>query len=294
MDYNKIEDAVFKKAMEVFKAGAPKFFNLDVTIDRPAETEIKNIDVKTNAMDYLFYTDNGDYLHFEFQTTKKNDDISRFLYYDSSLYYKSKRNIRTLVVYSSDITNASTYLDCGSIKYNVEAFYMKNLDGDNKLNNIKNKVNNNIELTEQDIMTLSFIPLMNSKKSKSEITLESIEVANEIKTYKDKNNCLMLLYALFDKFGDDLSKMRFKEVVTMTEVGKMIYDEAMEKGIEKGVEKGREEGKAELLIKLLIKKFKVLPMEYREKIRNLPSEDIENIGSEIFDMNSIEDLEKYL
>ncbi len=290
MDYNKIEDAVFKKAMEVFKDGAPEFFNLDINISRPAETEIKNIDIKTNAMDYLFYTESGDYLHFEFQTTKKNEDISRFLYYDSSLYYKSKRNIRTLVVYSSDIKEAPTYLDCGSIKYNVEAFYMKNLDGDSKLNNIKYKVDNNIELTEQDIITLSFIPLMSSIKSKSEITLESIEIANEIKSNTDKNKCLTLLYALFDKFGDELSKKRFKEVVGMTEVGKMIYNEGKEDGLEEGLEKG----KAELLIKQLMKKFKILPDEYKEKIRNLVGDVIEHIGTEIFDMESLEDLKKYL
>ena len=54
MDYNKIEDAVFKKAMEIFKDGASDFFNLNVDILAPAETEIKNIDIKTNAMDYLF------------------------------------------------------------------------------------------------------------------------------------------------------------------------------------------------------------------------------------------------
>jgi len=35
---------------------------------------------------------------------------------------------------------------------------------------------------------------MSSIKSKSEITLESIEIANEIKSYTDKNKCLTLLY----------------------------------------------------------------------------------------------------
>lgn len=54
----------------------------------------------------------------------------------------------------------------------------------------------------------------------------------------------MLLYALFDKFGDDSSKKRFKGVVGMTDVGKMIFEE------------GREEGKIDLLIKQLIKNFK--------------------------------------
>jgi len=56
MDYNKIEDAVFKKTMEIFKDGASKFFDLNFKITAPAETEIKNIDIKTNAMVYLFYT----------------------------------------------------------------------------------------------------------------------------------------------------------------------------------------------------------------------------------------------
>jgi hypothetical protein len=199
MDYNKIEDAVFKKAMEIFKDSASEFFDLDLKIIAPAETEIKSIDIKTNAMDYLFYTANGEYLHFEFQTTKKKDDISRFLYYDAFLYYKSKMNINTIVVYSSEITDSVTHLNCGSIKYDIKSFYMKNFNGDEKLQTIEYKVNNNIELTQQDIMTLSFIPLMSSKKSKSEITLESIEIAKNIQDNDDKNNCLMLLYALFDK-----------------------------------------------------------------------------------------------
>lgn len=48
-------------------------------------------------MDYLFYTEDNDYLHFEFQTTNKKDDIDRFMYYDASLYFRDKRNIRTIV-----------------------------------------------------------------------------------------------------------------------------------------------------------------------------------------------------
>jgi predicted transposase/invertase (TIGR01784 family) len=289
MDYNKVEDSVFKKAMEVFKEGAAEFFGLDVKIIAPAETEIKNIDIRTNAMDYLFYTDEDQYLHFEFQTTKKKEDLSRFLYYDASLYYKSEKKITTVVVYSSDIKDVVINLDCGSIKYNIKSFYMSNFDGDSKLKDIKQKVENNIELTDQDIMTLSFIPLMTSKKSKSDITLESIELAQNMHNNKEKNNCLMLLYALFDKFGDDISKKKFKEAVGMTDVGKMIYEEGMEEGIEKGIEKG----KVDLLIKLLIKKFKIVPEEYKKQLMTLPQVTIEIIGTEIFEMESIEELKKY-
>jgi flagellar biosynthesis/type III secretory pathway protein FliH len=75
----------------------------------------------------------------------------------------------------------------------------------------------------------------------------------------------------------------------MTEVGRMIYEEGVEKGIEKGIEKGT----SEILIKKLIKKFKMVPEEYKEKIRSLPQDVLEVIGTEIFDINSIDELKKY-
>lgn|GEM_PF-6948691 len=57
---------------------------------------------------------------------------------------------------------------------------------------IKFKVENNIELTMQDIMIFSFIPLMNSKSSKSEIILQSIEIAKNIKDKYIKDYALLV------------------------------------------------------------------------------------------------------
>ncbi len=75
---------------------------------------------------------------------------------------------------------------------------------------------------------------------------------------------------------------------------KTLYDTEVEKrGIEKGIAEGIEKGKAELLIKLLIKKFKSLPDGYENKIMNLPINTIDRIGMDIFDINSVEELEEY-
>lgn len=289
MDYNKIEDTVMKKAMEFFKDNAVKFFGINTKVIAPAETEIKNIDIKSNNIDYLFHTENGELLHFEFQTTDKKDDLKRFLYYDASIYFRESKKIKTMVIYSADIEEVETSLDIGTIKYSIEAFYMKNLDGDEKLEYLKNKINNGESLTDEDILNLSFIPLMKTKISKSERALESIELANKIPESNEKLKCMALLYALFEKFGDKASKKRFMEVFTMTELGKMI----VEYGIEKGKEEGKIEGKAEMLIKLLIKKFKSLPEEYKNKIKALPEETIEIIATEIFDIEKLEDVKQY-
>ncbi|WP_246517523.1 DUF4351 domain-containing protein [Clostridium aciditolerans] len=154
---------------------------------------------------------------------------------------------------------------------------------------IDKKSLNNEELTNEEILGLTFIPLMKGKLTRTERTIKSIELANKIETGEKKIKCLTMLYALLEKFGDEESKKKFKEVFNMTEIGKMI----LEDGMAKGMEKGRAEGKVELLLKQLTKKFKKIPEEYKKKIKELPDETLEIIGLEIFDIEDIKELEKY-
>lgn len=65
------------------------------------------------------------------------------------------------------------------------------------------------------------------------------------------------------------------------------------KGLEKLKEDGKIEGKTEILIKLLSKKFKSLSEKDIEKIKSLPENIIENIATDIFEIDTIEDLKKY-
>ena len=102
-----------------------------------------------------------------------------------------------------------------------------------------------------------------------------------------------MLYAFADKFlsGKDLQKV--KEEISMTELGRMLIEDGIEKGRKEGIEKGIEKGKSETLIKLLIKKFGFLSEEYKSKISNLSKDTIDIILMEIFDIKSINELDKY-
>jgi hypothetical protein len=212
------------------------------------------------------------------------------LYYDASLFYKEKRKVRTIVIYSSDLENVEETVDAGTIKYQIEPFYMKALNGDEKYNYLKSKIENNEQLTEEDILNLTFLPLMSGSDNRTERAVKGIELAESIKNMETKMISLSMLYALFEKFGDTLSKNRLKEAIRMTEIGKMIRDEALKEGIKEGETKG----KAEMLLKQLMKKFKKLPDEYKNKIKGLPEDTLEVIATDIFDMEKVEDLEKYL
>ena len=73
----------------------------------------------------------------------------------------------------------------------------------------------------------------------------------------------------------------------------VLYKEPYDKGKEEGIKEGIEKGKSEIILKLLIKEFKKLPEGHIEKIKNLSNNALEVITIDIFDINSVEELEKY-
>lgn len=294
MDYNKIEDAVMKNALNLFAQSAVKFFGIDKKIIVPANTEIKNIEINTNYTDYIFYADDGSYIHFEFQTTNKESDLRRFLFYDASFVYKENRKIETIVIYSSDIKDVKSELNMGSIKYSIKTFYMSSLDGDSIFENIKRKIEQGDNLDDVDILKLTFIPLMSSKIDKAQRAVNCIKAAAQIKSNENKIQCISMLFALLNKFGNDEIKKSIWEVFEMTDIGRMIFEDGIKKGREEGLKEGLKEGKIETILKLLVKKFGKIPEEYKGKLRNLPLEIIDIILIEIIDMKDIKELEKYL
>lgn len=83
------------------------------------------------------------------------------------------------------------------------------------------------------------------------------------------------------------------EVKNMVANNAFIIKEMKEKVRKEGMKEGIEKGKADVLMKLLIVKFKSIPENYENKINELPDKVLDEIVVNIFDMNSIEDLNKY-
>ena len=79
------------------------------------------------------------------------------------------------------------------------------------------------------------------------------------------------------------------------DVNEMVANNAfmIEEMKAKAEKEGKGHGKSELLINLLITKFKKLPDDYKEKLMTLSEKTIDEIGIQIFEMESIEELKKY-
>ena len=263
-----------------------KFFGIEKKVKEVAATEIIVLEAKNMFMDYTFLMEDDTYIHVEFQTTNKGiTDLRRFKAYESLFELQVNKDVVTYVVYSGNIKNHLSCYTSGINTYNVKVISMANKDGDKVFDEIVNKIEKNEKIEKEDLISLTFAPIMGGRLSISDKILTAMKIIRDINT-EHKHDIESMLYAFASKFlqGKDLEKV--KEELKMTELGKSLIEEGIEKGIEKG--------KAELLIKMLMKKFKKLPEVYQNKIKQLPEEVLELIGMEIFDLESLEDLDKYL
>jgi hypothetical protein len=216
-----------KAVMELFQGDAVKFFGIDKTIVAPARTELMHLEYKKNVDDWVFEADDKSFVHFEFQTTLKKDDLSRFMVSDAVLYNKSGMPVKTVVVYSGGIENAKTSLDCGSIKYEVDAFYLAGLDGDAKYEELRKKIEAGEKLAKQDLMSIVFLPLMKNSVDRDTRLEQSVNLSRELKDTSEKCQIQAMVLLLADKFIADKEKIeKLKEVLDMMMVLEVVREEA--------------------------------------------------------------------
>ncbi len=289
----KHEDLIMKKAMDVFAEEGLKFFGINQKVKDSSSTEIVVLEALNLHMDYTFLMEDDTYIHFEFQTTNKGkSDLRRFRVYEAVLSLQKDKDVTTYVVYSGNIKNAKDTLETGINKYKVKSIFMSDKNGDLIVEELEKKVKNKENITKQELVALTFTPIMGGKLTKAEKIIKSIRIVKSSEN-EYKYDIESMLYAFADKFlsGKDLQKV--KEEISMTELGRMLIEDGIEKGRKEGIEKGIEKGKSETLIKLLIKKFGFLSEEYKSKISNLSKDTIDIILMEIFDIKSINELDKY-
>lgn len=238
--YIKHEDLIMKKAMDVFAEEGLKFFGIDKKVKDSSSTEIVVLEAKNLHMDYTFLMEDDTYIHVEFQTTDKGkDDLRRFRAYESLLSFQTSKDVVTYVVYSNGINNTKAILETGINEYNVKAISMIDRDGDIIIQEIEDKIKDNVEVTKQDLIALTFTPIMSGKLSKVDKIIKSIKLVKKLDN-EDRYDVESMLYAFADKFLDRKDLEKVKEEISMTKLGEMLVEDGIKKGIEQGIEQGEE------------------------------------------------------
>lgn len=230
MDRNKYEDKIMKLAMETFAEKGLEFFNIPGKVKSIGFTELPTLEINDMIMDFTFLMEDDTYIHLEFQTTDKGkDDLRRFKYYETALEWKTKKEVKTYVIYTNGISNPRTSYNSGFNSFQVKAITMINLDGDKILEDLITKTKSKITLSDLDLLNLIFVPVMggNHPVSSKIITAFKILQSQNI----DKENITAMLFAFANKFLNEKDLNKIREMIRMTKLGKMIYEDGKLKGV---------------------------------------------------------------
>ncbi len=234
-----------KRAMTVFAEQAVAYFGETKKVKEIAQTEEVVLNIKDMRMDYVFLMEDDTYTHFEFQSTDKGiTDLVRFNLYDVLLYQQTKKEVYTYVIYSGDIKEPLSEYSNGFSHYKVKAICMAHKNADEVLVYIENKLKEHKPLNNHEQLDLIFTPLMSGKLPKAERIIKALNLSKEY-PLDEKEDIQAMLYTFALKFLNRKELAKIKEVIKMTELGRMLIEEGREEGIEEGIEKGIEKGKEE-------------------------------------------------
>lgn len=237
MTNTKHEDAIMKMGFGYFRDSILKRLGVEYEFVVEEPTELIELQIYSMYMDFTFLTVEGFYAHFEFQTTETDwRDLQRFETYEAVTAHKKGKKVLTYVIYSGGITSAKTELNCGFHTYRVQPIYLTDYDADKLFRKMQTKLDREEALDDEDLAGLALAPLMSGKRSRKEKIKEAILYAKQGDT-ETAEKTIAILYTLADKFLKGMELQEIKEVVAMTRLGQMIYNDGVEKGMEKGMDK---------------------------------------------------------
>jgi hypothetical protein len=200
------------------------------------------VEVNKTSIDFIFLLEDGKYMHIEFQTSYKKADLIRFTRYNLRLYERDKREIQTVIIYSSDVRKAADSLKIGSLTYTPTNVMMYEYDGNAIYANLEAKLKSGEDLTDTDMLNLIFLPLMRNDLPKKELAKKSIEMAQTIQDESKRDTCIASTVAFMSKYLNDDEITNILEVLKMTDIFTRLISERMtEREIEiakKAIKKG--------------------------------------------------------
>lgn len=245
----------------------------DVTILN-SELLKENIEDKKSVLDVRAITDVGHHIDIEIQVLRTVSMPERSLYYWSKLYieqiavgesYKKLKKTIAINIVDYDCINTNKYHNLFHIQEDETKLRLTDVL---EIHFIELSKLKNINTMDNLYQWMNFI-----KGDSKEVILEMAKINRDIEKAYD-----ILRTMSQDKEARALYLSR--EMA--------LHDEATRR------EEALEEGRVTLLIKQLNRKFKDLPRDLEEKIKKLSEDKFEILSLDIFELNTIEDIYKYL
>lgn len=233
-----LEDKALKSAAVQFGKEMLSYLRIDGKIRGLMPTEQIRLEAVKAEEDILFDMEDGTLLHFEFESVEvTEDDLYRFKLYDAYTERQHRKPVITYVLCSGRTTGIKNELVGGINSYRIIPIQIKEKNADEVFRLLHEKDEEGICLHKEDLFPALLTPLMSGKSSIRERIIEAANLLQQdnIRMKKqEKHQMEGILYAFACKFLNQEELREVKEVIGMTALGEMIWQDGLEEGIEKG------------------------------------------------------------
>lgn len=204
-------------------------------------TDLKVVDVKpTNLpivqarelrMDNLFELEDGSVAILDYESEYKKSNFTKYGRYimdvaDRYLKEGKEPDIHMMVLYTADIERAETSFSRTACSIQTEASYLVKVPSEEWLKDVKAGIASQ-SITDEMMMHLVLLPLTyKGEERKQEAIKECVHLARRIPDKGQETFVLAGILTFTDKVINEKTRQYIKEVLGMTQVGKMLMDEA--------------------------------------------------------------------
>lgn len=214
-------------------------------------TNLPAVESNELRLDNLFLLNDGLIAIINYESDFSRENFVKYMNYIARVikrYSNAKqlrkiKQIKVIVIYTADVEQAEEIFDLGGIIIKVEAAYLVKLDSGRIYNDISEKITRKELLSEEDMMKLMILPLtVKGHSAKQELAVKVIDLAKAIPDPEVMLKVMAGILAFSDKIlNKDYSK-KVRDIMYMTQVERLIYDDAYRDGEENGLRIGIEQG----------------------------------------------------
>ena len=234
-----LEDLALKTAAQYFGKEILPYLGVREKLQAVAPAEIVHLEARQMYQDFNYVLEDGSWLHLEFESDAVTDeDFRRFREYEATTARTHKVAVTTCVVCSSSAKHIRSELNMGLNTYKVRVLRLKDQDADKVLKRCTAKMEKGQRLKKKDMITAVMTPLMSGRSSQKERIISLcrlLKAEQEEGTSRDDMEKLQaMMYAFAVKFLSKDELQSVKEVLNMTVLGQMIWDDGVNEGLRKG------------------------------------------------------------
>ncbi len=235
------KDIVSKLFGSQMRGKALALFGLksDLKVVDVKPTNIPIVQARELRMDNLFELEDGSIAILDYESEYKKENFAKYGRYTMDVFERYLRegkepDIHMMVLYTADIEKSETVLRRTAFTIEAEVSYLVEVPSEEWLADAKRKIDENT-ITDEVLMHLVILPLTyKGEEKKQQAIKECVNLAKQILDKEQETFVLAGILAFTDKVINEKTKNYIKEVLGMTQVGKMLIDEGRQEGIQEG------------------------------------------------------------